>query len=400
MSGDKPKISSLGERCCGCGACAAACPHGCVAMEPDALGFRYPGVDAAACVGCGLCERACPALRGRGGDGCEAVRWARAKDGGVLARSSSGGVFGLLAEDVLARGGAVYGAAFSGGCETVRHVRVGSAGGLDGVMRSKYVQSEVGAEVYRGVEADLRAGVPVLFCGTACQVAGLRSYLDVRRAPADGLLLADVVCHGVPSPELWRRWLGHRARCARGEVHSVNFRSKITGWLSYSVLYEYRTEKDSASRSSANKFADDWYMRAFLANASLRPSCFGCPAKRACGSDITLGDFWGVQRCHPGVPVEGGVSAVIVNTERGAAAFDRVSGSLSYGESSFRNVVRGNPALVSSMQAAACRDEFMQAVEGGMPIPDMMGKWSFEAPLPQRCISFGKRVAKRLLGRM
>ena len=141
-------------------------------------------------------------------------------------------------------------------------------------------------------------------------------------------------------------------------------------------------------------------MKAFLKNASLRPSCFSCPAKRACGSDITLGDFWGVQRRHPEVSVEGGVSAVVINTKRGMAAFDRVSGSMSYGESSFQSIVRGNPALVSSVEPASCRDEFVRAIEDGVPILDMMKKWPFDTPLLQRCVGFAKRVAKRLLGRM
>lgn len=398
-----PEITELGECCCGCGACVAACPHGCVAMEPDALGFRYPRVDGDACVGCGLCERACPAFRGREEDGCEAVRWARAKDGDVLARSSSGGVFGLLAEDVLARGGAVYGAAFFDGCEAVRHVRIGSADGLDGVMRSKYVQSEVDLEVYQGLEADLRAGLPVLFCGTACQVAGLRNYLDMRRAPADGLLLVDVICHGVPSPELWRRWLGYRARCAHGEIQSVNFRSKITGWLSFSALYEYRAEKDNASRFSSNKFADDWYMRAFLANASLRPSCFNCPAKRACGSDITLGDFWGFPSVHPETPFDDkGFSAAVLNTERGFAALGLLEGCLEGGESSYEKVLAGNPSLKRSVKPYARYGEFMSSLASGASVEDLRATHSFKPAAAQRAraaLGRAKRAALRLVRR-
>lgn len=326
-----PRISSLGERCCGCGACAAACPKGVVDMRPDGCGFLRPEADAGLCVGCGLCERVCPALARRFPDGLEAAWWAKASDDGLRERSSSGGVFGLLARDVLRRGGAVYGAAFSGDFKAVRHVRVDSLEGLDDVMRSKYVQSSVGPEVYRGVEADLRAGALVLFCGTACQAFGLRGYLEARRTPMEGLLVVDVICHGVPSPEPWRRWLEYRERLAGGEARAVNFRSKTAGWQSCSVRYEYRTEQE-AVKVDEGPFGDDWYMKAFLRNASLRGSCLSCSAKRSCGSDVTLGDFWGVVARHPEAFDERGVSAVVANTDAGRGAVERISPLLVRGD--------------------------------------------------------------------
>lgn len=393
-----PRVASLGDACCGCGACAARCPKSCISMKADAWGFLRPAVDASACVGCGACDAACPVLNVLGDDGCESVLWAKAKDAGLLGRSSSGGVFGLLARDALSRGGVVAGAAWADGCRELRHVVVEDESGLDSVMRSKYVQSSVGRGVYEGVRGALREGRPALFAGTACQVAGMRSYLG-RLADSDLFIGVDVICHGVPSPALWRRWLGYVETRERGEVHGVNFRSKITGWLSYSVMYEYITEKDSASRFSANRFADDWYMRVFLKNASLRPSCLSCPFKRRCGSDVTLGDYWGVRRQHPEVPVEGGVSAVVCNTDRGASAVLRISGSIDSGTSAFEKVVAGNPALVRPVRPYSDRGAFMAAVADGIPIPDMMSRWDFEPTLKQRLVSKAKGAAKRLLGR-
>ena len=391
-------ISSLGEACCGCGACAARCPKGCISMEPDACGFLRPTIDADACVGCGVCDAACPVLNPPDEDKVEKALWAKADDAALLDRSSSGGVFGLLARDVLSRNGVIAGAAWAEGCRELRHVVVGREEDLDSIMRSKYVQSSVGREVYEGVRDALRAGRPALFCGTACQVAGIRSYLGAL-AESDLFLGVDVICHGVPSPELWRHWPGYVEGREGGEVHEVNFRSKTTGWLSYSVMYVYMTEKDGAPRRSATRFADDWYMRAFLNNASLRGSCLSCPFKRRCGSDVTLGDFWGVRRQHPEVPVEGGVSAVLANTQMGADAVSRIADSMDVGDSTFEKVIAGNSALIRSVAPHPDRESFQFAVAEGAQIPDMMQRWDFEPPLRRKAITLAKRAAKRLLGR-
>lgn len=393
-----PRVASLGAACCGCGACAARCPKSCITMKPDPWGFLNPAIDASMCVGCRACDSVCPALNASGEDGCESALWAKAHDAELLDRSSSGGVFGLLARDVISRRGVAAGAAWEDGCRELRHVLVEDEFGLDSIMRSKYVQSSVGRKVYEGVRIALREGRPTLFAGTACQVAGMRSYLG-RLADSDLFIGVDVICHGVPSPELWRRWIGYVESRERGEVHGVNFRSKITGWLSFSVMYEYITEKDSASRFSANKFADDWYMKAFLANASLRPSCLSCPFKRKCGSDVTVGDYWGIQSQHPEVPIEDGVSAVVCNTGRGVAAVSRVSGAIDSGETSFDRIVPGNPSLVRPVRSYADRDAFMAAVAEGAPIPDMMARWDFEPTLKQKLVSKARGAAKRLLGR-
>lgn len=391
-----PAVASLGDACCGCGACAARCPKGCISMEPDAFGFARPEIDTDACIGCGACDAVCPVLNTPGEDGCGRVLWARAEDGDLLSRSSSGGVFGLLARDALSRGGVVAGAAWGGGCRELRHVLVDDEAGLDAVMRSKYVQSSVGREVYEGVRGALREGRPVLFSGTACQVAAMRSYLG----PLSGsglLLCVDVICHGVPSPGLWRRWLAQVEGEVGGEVRSVNFRSKATGWTSYSVAYGYATEKDGVPRVRAGRFVDDWYMRAFLANASLRPSCLSCPFKRGCGSDITLGDFWGIKAQHPEAFSDDGVSAVLVNTVRGEEALSRIAASLVSGESSLEAVAAGNPALNRPVEPFEDRAAFMRAVAEGVPITEMIRRWGFEPPLARKVLSGVKRVVKRAL---
>ena len=389
------------DRCCGCGACAARCPKSCISMEPDDCGFLHPTVDASGCVGCGACDAVCPALNAPGEDGCEFALWAKAHDVGLLDRSSSGGVFGLLAGDALSRGGVVAGAAWTDGCRELRHVLVEDRPALGAVMRSKYVQSAVGRGVFEGVRAALREGRPALFAGTACQVAGMRSYLG-KLADSDLFLGVDVICHGVPSPELWSRWVDYRGEAFGSDVCDVNMRSKTTGWLSYSAMYKHIAEKDNTGDTESQIFGKDWYMKAFLANASLRSSCLACPAKRSSGADITLGDFWGFQNTHPEVDNSKGVSAVLCNTEKGVRAFEAISGLTANGPATLDGVIAGNPSLVHSVTPYPKRDEFLNDVSAGLSIPDLMDKWDFRPTLWQRVrgkLGGIKRRLKRLVGR-
>lgn len=370
MSYDEMKISKLGEACCGCGACAAKCPKSCISMQEDKFGFLHPVIDAGACVGCHACESVCPVLCAGKSDETLEIRWAKGKSSELLEASSSGGIFGLLAESVIAGGGVVCGAAWADGCRHVEHVLVEDAVSLDRVMRSKYVQSRVGREVYAGVRDVIRSGRRVLFAGTACQVAGLKRYLGKTGGSAL-LLTVDVICHGVPAPRLWSEWIDYKNVLRDSNVCDVNMRSKTAGWLSFSSC-------------ESTIFNQDWYMKAFLANASLRPSCFMCPAKRSCGSDITLGDFWGFQGIHPEVDYSKGVSAVICNTDKGIAAFQGIANSIDCGDATIEQVLAGNPSLVKSVAPYAKCDEFMADFASRMGIEGLMAKYDFKSSLKQR----------------
>lgn len=391
-----PSINMLGDNCCGCGACAAKCPQKCLEMHPDSCGFTHPSINVERCIGCGMCDAVCPVINVPEQDMCSLAMWAKTIDVALLDRSSSGGIFGLLAQNTLTQEGVVVGAAWTNGCRGLRHVLVESKEHLDSIMRSKYVQSSVGGEIYKGVRDALSHGRKVLFCGTACQVAGMRSYLG-KLADSDLFLSVDVICHGVPSPELWRRWLEHIEIREGSSVRNVNFRSKITGWLSYSVMYEYITEKDNTLIFSSTEFTKDWYMRAFLKNASLRPSCFACPFKRSCGSDITLGDFWGIGQQHPDAPIEGGVSAVLGNTSKGIRAIDLPCSSLLHGESSPDKVVVENPALVRPPKPHPEYDAFLRSVSDGAPIPEMVKRWNLKLEPKPNLTQMAKRFVKKLI---
>lgn len=352
-------------------------------MERDNLGFSRPIVNADICIDCGACEQACPAIGERSVDQLQSVSWAKSDSSELLVRSSSGGIFGLLARKVLSEGGVVCGAAFDEGCRTVRHVLVGNETGLDAVMRSKYVQSSIGKAVYRGVRNAIRSGRRVLFAGTACQVAGMRGYLG-KLGESDLFLSVDVICHGVPSPELWSRWIDYRGEAFGSDVCDVNMRSKTTGWLSFSAMYKHIAEKDNAGDTESQVFGKDWYMKAFLANASLRSSCLACPVKRSSGADITLGDFWGFQNIHPESDYSKGISAVLCNTQKGERAFNEISRLTLNGPATLDEVIAGNPSLVSSVAPYPKRDEFLKDVASGTSIPNLMSKWDFRPTLMQR----------------
>ena len=294
--------------------------------------------------------------------------WAKSRSREMLDASSSGGLFGMLGRAVVDAGGLVVGAAFVDGCKRVEHRIAEDYEALLMLQRSKYVQSSVGSDVYSQVGKALGNGRKVLFVGTACQVAGMRNYLG-RLADSDLFLSVDVICHGAPSPLLWERWVEHVASSVDAEIDEVNFRSKTTGWSSYSVLYYVRTERD-ASRVRGGRYGDDWYMRAFLDNVSLRPSCFDCEATK-------------------------GVSAVLCNTEKGAAAVHAVLDGADHGVATYGEVLAGNPALEASVEPHPQRGAFMAALAGGSPIESMMHGWSFEDTFWLRVKRKLKRVLKR-----
>lgn len=282
-----PQITKLNERCCGCCACSAACPAEAIRLSPDKAGFLYPLVDEFKCISCGLCDSTCPVItKGKIIDVSQAF-WASAKEETILMQSSSGGIFGLLAASVLKDDGVVYGAAFNKLFDGVNHVRIDRISDLEKTMRSKYVQGRVDPEIYEQVKEDVEQNRSVLYSGTACQIAGVKNYLG-KQAESSNFLCIDVICHGVPSPGLWKKWLRFHEDEMQSKADNVNFRDKSTGWQDYSISYEFESGKELL-----NTHSSDWYMKTFLSNASLRESCFDCPSKRACGSDITLGDFLG-----------------------------------------------------------------------------------------------------------
>ena len=302
------------EECCGCGACALACPARAISMEADEEGFLYPVIDQQRCLHCGACVRLCPfQAEGHGKHGEEPVFYA-AKHREVSARlaSTSGGVFTALSDVVLKQGGAVYGAVFDEAFQVV-HRRAVTPAERDRMRFSKYVQSDLG-RVFAQVKQDLLEGRAVLFTGCPCQNAGLQAYLGPL-AQARQLVCCDVICYGVPSPLVWRQYQNLLEQERGGRLEFVSFRSKSLGWSrqNSNEQFQYRT-----SAMTANGWDDRFYRLFFRDRSILRPSCGQCPyADQHRCTDLTIADYWGIEFYTPQLYDSRGVGLVLASTFKG-----------------------------------------------------------------------------------
>lgn len=339
--------------CVGCEACVQRCPKQCIVMKEDAEGFLYPQIDIEKCIDCGLCERVCPVIN-QGEPRKPLVAYAaKNQDESVRLSSSSGGVFTALAEQVIAQGGVVFGARFDESWNVV-HDYVETIEGLSAFRGAKYVQSRIGQSFLRA-ETFLKQGRMVLFSGLPCQITGLKKFL---RKDYDNLITVDLFCHGVPSPMVWERFLEEEIATPHTQLKSISFRDKVSGWKNYSFFYSQ--EDANGVQLHRMPFAKNLFMRGFLADLYLRPSCYHCPAKQfKSGSDLTIGDYWGVKLAHPELDDDKGVSAVLVNTDRGVKILQTVQ-HISLYASTFENVVKCNPALMKSAQEPAKRPLFFE----------------------------------------
>jgi len=336
------------KNCVGCAACANKCPQKCIVMREDNEGFVYPNIDKDSCISCGLCEKVCPVLNLPLHRPVENVYACYNKDRDIREKSSSGGCFSLLAEHVLIKGGYVVGAAFDSDL-SVHHIMINQEKDLALLRGSKYVQSKIG-NIYVNVKGALETGKEVLFSGTPCQVAGLVRFLGKEY---DNLFLVDVVCHGVPSPKVYRQRLKEIREKIGEDVVSVNFRDKTLGWHNFQLVFTGLTGcvKESKQESS--------YMRAFLSNMSVRPSCSVCHYNDEHSSaDLTIADYWGVETKFPELSDNKGVTVVLVNTIKGNRLFTQVRKNAEVWNSDFTHASKYNFAMKNVSKQNPQREEF------------------------------------------
>lgn len=303
----KTTVLDIKENCCGCSACSEACPVNCIAMVSDTEGFKYPEIDRDRCVDCKRCENICPAVNKTSpekqiGEHCFV---AYSLDNAVRKNSSSGGIFYHLAKKIINEGGVVFGAAVDG--YSVKHTFAENEEQIKQFMGSKYVQSDMG-DCYKSAKDFLESGKKVLFSGTPCQIKGLYAFLGKKAYP--NLITQDLICHGVPSPKVWESYIGHKTKA---ENPQISFRDKFFGWHYFSLKIK---DKSKVYRKNLE---EDWYLKLFLDNTILRPSCHNCKAKQEGSSaDITLADCWGPHKVCPDVrDTDKGLSLVLVNSQKG-----------------------------------------------------------------------------------
>lgn len=329
------------ENCTGCKMCADICPVNAISFEIDKKGFLYPKVDEN-CINCELCELKCPAnnssVKSEYDQKCYAA-WN--KDKRERINSSSGGVFSLLAKEILKDGGIVVGAAWQSR-DKVKHIVVRDEKELDKLKKSKYLQSNTDG-IYDIVQKELIKGKKVLFSGTPCQVAGIRNIVSEKNR--ENLITVDLICHGIPNEKIFHEHIIYLEKKFKKEIKEVNFRYKEIGWTEFKVLVTF--EDDSIVLISTN---DDEYFKAFNKNYILRNSCYQCKYSNLNReADITLGDFWEfyplsfkMRYFHEGI------SCVLVNSHVGENLFSRIKQKIIFEERTLSSAKESNHSLIKS----------------------------------------------------
>lgn len=375
--------------CCGCNACQQICPQKCISMVEDSEGFRYPEVDESRCTSCGLCQKICPVINAPEKDDSIISAYAcYSKDSDKRIRSSSGGMFHLLADYVLEQSGIVFGAGFDDGYN-VRHMAVADNAELEKLFGSKYVQSDT-ADTFSQIKQLLNAGNTVLFSGTACQISGLKSFL---RKPYEKLITVDVLCHGAPSPLLWSNYLEEMKEIYHSQPEYITFRAKTQGWKQFSMRIEF--ENGSVYDRT---LTEDTFLRLFLNNICLRPSCHDCKFKTLSrDSDISLGDYWGIENTHRDMDDDAGASVVIIHSQKGAELFEAIADGSRY---TADDIDRLLPKTMDSRKSVAPhhnRTEFFKKLADGESATSLVKL--IEPSLMTRVKRKLKRVKNRILGR-
>lgn len=322
--------------CCGCAACVQACPKHCIQLHEDERGFSYPQVNKDLCINCGLCDKVCPYLNSTRPSIPIKVISAINPNDDIRMKSSSGGAFTMFATNTLNESGVVFGACFDKNYE-VKHKFIEDVNEIDIFRGAKYTQSIIG-NTFNEVKSFLDQGRKVLFSGTGCQIAGLRKSL---RKEYKNLMTIEIACHGVPSPRVWREYLDFVTNGHKEKIKFLSFRDKRYGWNNYGINI---TTTDGTIYESAR---ENIYLQSFLRNLCLRPSCTNCIAKRgASGSDIIIGDFWGVENFHPQQFDNKGCSLIIVNTQNGMNLINKLN--FKEDEISYQESYKYNLCLIQS----------------------------------------------------
>lgn len=366
------------EDCFGCRSCEQTCPKQCISMLPDKEGFLYPFVNDDVCINCGLCLSHCPVGKEINTTDNPIALGLRLKDDLKLKESTSGGVFAGLADYVIGNGGIVFGCAFDEKLQA-RHVKAETIDELKPIKGSKYVTSNT-LDTYQKV-ADILKKSPdkqILYTGTPCQISGLNSYLGII---PNNLITADIICHGVPSQKLFDKYIEWLSLKTNGEIIYYGFRDKdVSQWTCAGKT------KTKTKTKVINGSIDPYYS-SFMRGETYRHCCykceFACINKRP--SDITMGDFWGIESVHPKFYSSKGISCCLINTKKGEDIFDKIQSKYEWIETTVNNISKGNCNLLHPTKKPPIRSTIYDGIDD-WPINKFISK--LYAPPHKRFIRY------------
>lgn len=343
------------NKCCGCYGCVNICPKKCISMKYDNEGFAYPVVDKEKCVNCGLCEKACPTFKNLNlekynyeGYVCYNTNEEARKS------SSSGGIFILLCEEVINKKGVVFGASFDENF-IVKHSYAETLEGCEKFKGSKYVQSQIG-DTYKQAKKFLEEGRIVLFSGTQCQIKGLNLFLNKKY---ENLLAVDIICHGVPSPMVFEKYKEILKNKYNSNINNISFRDKRIGWRKFSFTATFDNNE-----FYTKDLKEDPYLKGFLKNLYLRPSCYECKSKNfSNGADISLADYWGVYDKHPDFFDDKGSSLLLINSKKGKAMLEEISNKIKYKETDLDFAISRNKCIIQPTFKTDKREKFFEKID-------------------------------------
>ena len=349
-------ISKIKEKCVGCKSCEQSCPKHCISMIENKEGFWYPVVNEKKCVECELCLKKCPVENMGDHQNKPEKVWAwRNKNDMDIMRSASGGAADSAARTVLQIGGVVYGAAYDE-CLTVSHIEITTNEERYRIQSSKYVQSDP-KDSYSRVKKRLTEGRVVLFTGTPCQIAGLYAFLG---GDQENLYTVDLICHGVPSPKFFKKYLEYQSKQSTGRVIYFNFRSKDKrGWGT-----QYLLKTKTKTKTKTKILSLDRYGKHFMDGDCYRESCYHCAyANTNRVADLTVGDFWGIAKSHPKFNSPKGVSSVFVNTKKGQKLFEMMKSLAEVEEATLEEGMVKQHNLVCPSIRPIARDTFYENID-------------------------------------
>ena len=374
--------------CNGCGICTMFCPKNCIEMKEDEEGFLYPVIDESRCIHCNRCKNICSNINPPNeykGEAYAAVN----KSDEERRNSASGGMYYILAKEIIKRNGVVFGVEYTDDLK-VKHNYAENLEDCKKFSDSKYVRSDLNHS-FEKVKEFLDAGRWVLFTGTSCQNQALKIYLGKEY---EKLILCDILCHANPSPKVYKMYLENLEKKYNKKVKHISFRTKENGWRDQTPIIEFEDN---------TKIAEPTYFKAFVTELISRPSCSNCQfASYNRQSDMTIGDFWGIQKVlnNPEIDDGKGVSVFLVNTEKGKKFFEEIKDNMNIVKTEKIEALRYNRH--ANYQVHRNREKFFKKIANNEitseNVIDSMKKY-YKAKMSKRIIGKAKRIVKKIIGR-